>query len=238
MCVLCWIHYYENVYTMIIFGTRGVKSTVKEGEFLCPQCATSQRYRHRKVRKFFTLYFIPLIPLGDQGEYVECQSCRGTFVPRVLEYKPDSGKNEFQSQYEKAMRHSMILMMLADGHIDEEELTMVLKIINNFGHNDITMGELKALVGVIERQNEPVGKYLTKIAPSLNEHGKELIIECAMAVAAADGNVDDSEIELIQDMAKAMEMSASHLRGILQQKCLMDFRSPSTKIVGRQLEIK
>ena len=39
-------------------------------------------YKHIKVTKFFTLYFIPLIPLGSAGEYVECQTCKGTFVPR------------------------------------------------------------------------------------------------------------------------------------------------------------
>ena len=70
---------------MIFFGTRGVTSTVKEGDFHCPQCNNSQKFRHRKVRKFFTLYFIPLIPLESAGEYVECRNCKGTFIPRVLE---------------------------------------------------------------------------------------------------------------------------------------------------------
>ena len=70
---------------MIIFGTTGVKTTIKEGNFHCPQCNTQTKYRHRKVNKFFTLYFIPLIPLGSAGEFVECRCCKGTFVPRVLE---------------------------------------------------------------------------------------------------------------------------------------------------------
>ncbi|WP_407933304.1 zinc-ribbon domain-containing protein [Galbibacter pacificus] len=67
---------------MIIFGTRGIKSTIKSGDFNCPRCDTSKPYRHRKVTKFFTLYFIPIIPLGSAGEYVECNHCKGTFIPR------------------------------------------------------------------------------------------------------------------------------------------------------------
>lgn len=200
---------------MIIFGTRGVKSTMKQGEFLCPQCANNQNYKHKKVTRFFTLYFIPIIPLGKAGEFVECQTCKGTFVPRVLDYKPSSNENEFQSQYEKAMRHSMILLMLADGHIDEEELIMVQKIINKFGHNDITRSDLNQLIEEAKASNEPVDKYLSEIAPSLNEHGKEIIIKCGLAVASSDGNIDESEIAMIKDMAKAMEMSSSHLKGIL-----------------------
>lgn len=201
---------------MIIFGTRGVKSTMKEGHFLCPQCADNRHYKHKKVTKFFTLYFIPLIPLGTAGDYVECQTCKGTFVSRVLDYKPNQSKNEFQSQYEKAMRHSMILMMLADGHIDDSEMEMVHTIINKFGHNDITTAELNKLVDEVEHNQEPVSKYLSKISPSLNEHGKEIIIKCGLAVASADGNIDDSEIKLIEEMARAMQMSSSHLSGIIQ----------------------
>jgi len=202
---------------MIIFGTRGVKSTMKEGQFLCPQCANTQNYKHKKVTNFFTLYFIPLIPLGKAGDFVECQTCKGTFVSRVLDYKPSNDKNEFQSQYEKAMRHSMIMMMLADGHIDDEEMIVVQSIINKFGHNDITIDELNKLVDEVEQNNEPIHTYLAKIAPSLNEHGKEIIIKCGMAVASADGHVDDSEIALIQEMAQAMQMSSSHVKGILHE---------------------
>ena len=200
---------------MIIFGTRGVKFKIDEGRFLCPQCAKERDYKHKKVRRFFTLYFIPLIPLDSLGDYVECTTCKGTFVSRVLDYKPAMGENQFQSEYEKAMRHCMIMMMLADGEIDEKEMDMVLKIINKFGHNDITMSELEGLVEVVEHKNEPIQKYLSKITPSLNEHGKEIIIKCAIAVASSDGHVDDSEIALIQEMALTMEMSKYHVKGLL-----------------------
>ncbi len=200
---------------MIIFGTRGIKSTVKTGQFTCPQCAAQRPYVHKKVKKFFTLYFIPLIPLGDAGDYVECQSCRGTFVSRVLDYRPNQGMNQFQSQYEKAMRHCMVKIMLADGVIDDNEMLMVQKIINKFGHNDMTLDELRAFVTQVERNPQDISVYLKAITPSLNEHGKEIIIKCAIAVAASDGHIDKSEIEQIQRMSQIMEMSPSHVRGIL-----------------------
>ena len=203
---------------MIIFGTRGIKSTMSEGQFLCPQCATNKPYKHKKVTKFFTLYFIPLIPLGQAGEYVECQSCKGTFVPRVLDYKPNNqAGNAFQSVYEEAIRHSMILMMLADGIIDEQEMIMVQKIINKFGHNDISRPELEMLVAAVQRKKEPVDTYLSKITPSLNQHGKEIIIKCGIAVALADNVFDDTEKLMIQDMARAMEMSSSDLKKIINE---------------------
>jgi len=201
---------------MIIFGTRGVKSTIKTGHFDCPQCEQNNPYRHRKVRKFFTLYFIPLIPLGDEGEYVECNTCKGTFIPRVLS---DSHLNEdeFMATYEKAIRHSMVMIMLADGVIDEDEKVQVLEIINKFGKNDLTRSSLESYIEVVKRENEDITTYMKKIGPTLNTHGKETIIKCALLVAASDGHVDKSEIELILQMGQSLEMSSSHLKGIINE---------------------
>ena len=198
---------------MIIFGTRGVKSTIKSGDFHCPQCEQNQPYRHRKVTKFFTLYFIPIIPLGSAGEYVECSRCKGTFIPRVLDVS-NTNADEFMAIYEKAIRHSMVLIMLADGVIDDQEKDQVLMIINKFGTNDISMLQLENYIDIVKKESEDVTTYLKKIGPSLNEHGKETIIKCALSVAAADGNVDDSELALISKMGNSMEMSSSHLKGI------------------------
>lgn len=200
---------------MIIFGTRGVKSTMKEGKFNCPQCETDRHFKHKKVTRFFTLYFIPLIPLGKVGEFVECQACKGTFIPKILDYNKDAASDQFLAQYEKAMKHCMVLIMLADGIIDDNEMVMVQKIVNKFGHNDITIPQLEEYVAQVQRNPEDISTYLKGVTPSLNEHGKEIIIKCAMAVAASDGHVDESEIALVKEMANIMEMSGSHLKGIL-----------------------
>ncbi len=202
---------------MIIFGTRGVKSTMSEGHFNCPQCEIETPYRHRKVTRFFTLYFIPLIPLGKAGEFVECTSCKGTFIPKVIDYNKDKKSDAFLSEYEKAMKHSMVLIMLADGRIDEEEMLAVQKIINKYGHNDITLDELEVYVEEVQTKQEDISTYLRKVTPSLNEHGKEVIIKCALAVAASDGSIDKSEIYMIERMATAMEMSSTHLKGIMAE---------------------
>ncbi|MFL2571750.1 MAG: TerB family tellurite resistance protein [Parvicellaceae bacterium] len=200
---------------MIIFGTRGVPSTVKEGSFHCPQCNNDQNFRHRKVRNFFTLYFIPLIPLGSAGEYVECRNCKGTFIPRILEQ--GSINDDFMALYENAMRHSMIKMMLADGIIDENEKRLVLDIINRFGNNDLNENELDDLIKEIELDKKDVAHYLKQICSSLNEHGKETIIKCALNIAIADGNFDESEKQMIIKMGEALEMSSSHLKGIFSE---------------------
>jgi len=208
---------------MIIFGTRGVRSTKATGSFNCPQCESSQGYRHRKVTQFFTLYFIPLIPLGSKGEYVECNKCKGTFIPRVIN-NPASNSDEkaekiaFLAMYEQAIRHVMVKMMLADGVIDPNEKVMVLDIINKYGHNDMTSFQLDNYIKKVQSERDKdVSTYLKHVAPGLNEHGKELLVKCALDVAYSDGHFDDTERALIIEMGKILEMSSAHLKGIMTE---------------------
>ncbi|GAB5525398.1 MAG: zinc-ribbon domain-containing protein [Roseivirga sp.] len=168
------------------------------------------------MTKFFTLYFIPLIPLGSAGEYVECGSCKGTFIPRVLENHPEK-KEEFMAVYEQAIKHSMVLIMLADGEVDENEMNQVLAIFNKFGNKEIDLAELAEYVKQVEREKEDVTTYLKKVAGYLNEHGKETVIKCGLSVAAADGHIDDSEMKMIIEMGKALDMSALHVKGIISE---------------------
>lgn len=74
---------------MIIFGTRAKYKTVGEGDFFCPHCQKERHYERKQVKNYFSLYFIPLIPIGgEDGEFIECQRCKRTYSPEVLEFKP------------------------------------------------------------------------------------------------------------------------------------------------------
>ncbi|MCA9619183.1 MAG: zinc-ribbon domain-containing protein, partial [Myxococcales bacterium] len=74
--------------TLIIYGTRAVEGTKGEGTFWCPDCRGQAPYVHKRLRRFFTLYFIPLIPLGTIEEWVECRQCASTYEPSVLDAGP------------------------------------------------------------------------------------------------------------------------------------------------------
>ncbi len=68
----------------IIWGTRARTKVIGRGEFHCPRCNANQSYAYKQVKRWFTLYFIPLFPTRTLGEYVECGSCAATWKPEVL----------------------------------------------------------------------------------------------------------------------------------------------------------
>jgi hypothetical protein len=73
---------------MIIWGWRTLTRYGQSGHFHCPDCATERAYRIRKLQRFFTLYFIPIIPLKVVAEAVECQSCGSQWRTEILPPQP------------------------------------------------------------------------------------------------------------------------------------------------------
>lgn len=68
---------------MIIFGTKVRHKTIGEGEFFCPKCQVTARYIHKQAVRSFTLYFIPIFPIQQLGDFVECQQCGTAFKPET-----------------------------------------------------------------------------------------------------------------------------------------------------------
>ena len=98
--------------------TRGVTINKGQGRFYCPSCWGECGYHKRGVFRFFAIADVPLIPLGMVGDYIECEACKATFGERVLEFEPVEGKDDFESEYERAVKRVLVLMMLADGVVD------------------------------------------------------------------------------------------------------------------------
>ncbi|HEY3883306.1 MAG TPA: zinc-ribbon domain-containing protein, partial [Trebonia sp.] len=69
---------------LIIWGLRVVYHTIAQGVFFCRKCGGDRNYRHRAGRRFFTLFFIPIIPLNKTGEHVQCLTCKTRYVTDVL----------------------------------------------------------------------------------------------------------------------------------------------------------
>ena len=66
---------------MIIYGTKGIGTAVKQGHFYCDNCRTEREYVLKEYKKFFTLFFIPLFPIHKIGDQLECKTCRTAYVP-------------------------------------------------------------------------------------------------------------------------------------------------------------
>ena len=69
---------------IIIFGSKVRYKTLSTGQFYCPQCKARRDYELRQARNWFSVYFIPVIPLNQIGELVTCLTCGTNFAKDVL----------------------------------------------------------------------------------------------------------------------------------------------------------
>ncbi|GEM_PF-2098408 len=69
---------------LIIFGTKSYGKIIKKGSFNCFRCSNERNYNLIRYKKHFALFFIPLIPLGNNGDILECESCKTQFDPRSV----------------------------------------------------------------------------------------------------------------------------------------------------------
>jgi len=69
---------------LLFIGPRGVTRTHARGLFHCPHCDVPRSYAYWRIRRFFALFFVPVVPLPGERAFVQCGFCRRAFDPAIL----------------------------------------------------------------------------------------------------------------------------------------------------------
>ena len=199
---------------MIIFGTRGVTSTSSKGNFHCPACRGERPYAAKRMRRFFTLYFIPLIPLDVLQEWIECGKCGGTFRPEVLRRAPPPPQDSLRAATRAAvMVAARRVLALAAGPAPASGVRAAARKAHEtlFGEG-WPEGEVDA---DLRRAAEAVGlEPVSRVAGDLNVTGKEALLAEAVRIATAAGPMDPGVAVALGKAAAALGISEAHWRGI------------------------
>lgn len=203
---------------MIIFGTRGITTTPGQGNFFCPSCESNQDYAIKRVRRFFTLYFIPLIPLDKLGEYVECRHCKDTYKLDVLAYSPDGNDSVIEAEYFEVIKKAMIHVLLADGVIEDSELAVALLVYQKVTGKTLTEDMLRKEIDTIQSNREDLSKYLTGVQERLTHDAKILILRAAYLIAMADESFPTEEELLVRQIGKDLAIHKDTIDEILREE--------------------
>ena len=201
---------------MIIWGSRGRTSVVQEGQFHCPRCRGNQPYQLKRVQRWFTLYFIPIFPMGVLGEYAECGQCQTTWKTEVLTAPPPLDQEQVvQEELRRAMRRSMALVLLASGRDDAAGIDAGSRAFRKQIGMSMPDAELSREVKDVREQDIDVRRYLATLGTHLSAQQKETLVTAACEVALFDGPLQPGEQEAVSAIAQALGVTDAHLRGIL-----------------------
>lgn len=198
---------------MIIWGWRVRQKVIGSGVFFCPREGGDRHYEHKQARRWFTIFFIPLIPLKELGDFVECTSCKNTYYTDVLEGKTAS---EIEDVSTLAIRHIVVAMLLADGVVDAREREAAITVVGRFASHDYGPAYLDA--DLANLRSADLTDYLEELGAVLNEHGRENVLTAAVYLAGADGVIDRAELAVAREVGKALTMSGAHIEGTIQQE--------------------
>lgn len=207
----------DGMVLLIIFGIRGITSSPETGQFYCPGCDADQTYYLRVVRNWFTLYFIPLIPMGKAGDYVECDLCMNTYDSEVLSLDRahfEAENAEFMAEFQKAIQDVMILIMLADGKELETEKDMIQSIYSTLSGSDVDHDRLLRNVERVKAENLTMKECLKKYSGVLNGEGKEFVYKAALMVAVSDDEYHEDEEKMMKAISKGLDLSQSEVNAI------------------------
>jgi transcription elongation factor Elf1 len=123
---------------IIIYGSRGVTSELSSGDFHCPHCGNPSEYKLKQIRRFFTLFFIPIFPISSGVRFVECGHCGSQFEEAVLDYEPPSEEAQnFVREADRCLKDGMSLeatrdQLAAEGHDPGRMEALLMELCN--GH--------------------------------------------------------------------------------------------------------
>jgi len=193
--------------------TKEIVASPEIGNFKCPSCADQQEYESRYVKRFFCLLSIPILPFRTVEETIKCLSCKNTFNKVVLNSakSPDNDSN-----YCSAITKVMISVLLADGVIDDAEITTLQDVYQRVVGKGIDKETVLREIETLKKSGDATTDSLSMIHNKLNSQQKERMIRAAMFIALSDGEFHPDEEHLIEKFGKNLRLKRTKVREIIE----------------------
>ena len=191
---------------LIIFGLRVFYRTIAQGTFHCRRCGGDRPFRHRSGRRWFTLFFLPVIPLNSVGEHVQCQTCRTRYVTDALA-QPTTA--QMQAALPVGMRAAASAMLRSGDPASPAARQRAIEAVAGAG----MPGYDEAML------NADLTQPFEAIRPALNQVGAQLTIQArewyladVIRIGMADGALTDGERHAA--MAIGLDLGMTHAQTI------------------------
>jgi hypothetical protein len=194
---------------LIIFGFRTFYRTLGQGVFHCRKCGGDREYRHRSGRRFFTLFFIPVIPLAKAGEHVQCTTCQSRYVMDVLQLPTAA---QMQAALPTGMRAAAAAMLQA-GQPGHPGARLRAGAANpGGGARDYADGHLDAdIAQPPQARREALGQVARQLTPD----AREWFLAETVRIGMADGPLTGSERQAADVVAAELGMTQAQAIGVV-----------------------
>jgi uncharacterized tellurite resistance protein B-like protein len=193
---------------LIIWGFRVLFKTINEGEFHCPNCGGDRHYWLKDAKRWFTLFFIPVIPLNHVAQVVECATCRRRFNPTVLQAPTTA---QLASGLVVGMRAAAATVVQA-GPGDDSARRQAVEAVRTYG---LAGYDAAALAADLGQPVEAADHLIETAGAQLTPEAREWFFAQLVRIALADGTIDDNERQTLHRVAVMLGMTPAHAYGVI-----------------------
>jgi hypothetical protein len=193
--------------------------------FHCQRCGGDREYRHRSGRRWFTLFFIPVIPLNHVGDHVQCTICGTRYRMDVLSLPTTA---QMQEALPAGMRAAAIAMLRAGGGSSASARRRAMDAIKGAGvvgyddvalDADLSAAAMPALPGSDLAGQDLAGhnlaEPLNRVAIQLAVPAREWFLAEVVRIGLADGMLSDDERHTAREVAAQLGMTPAQARGVI-----------------------
>ena len=195
---------------LLIWGWRSLLKVLGVGEFHCPNCGVDRAYSLVRPRRWFTFFFIPVIPLAWGETFVECQACKGAYRENVLTL-PTS--RQFSYMLALAARAFYAKIVAAAFLHDESMIERAAEGLRPFG--GAGYNEANVIADVEGFRGHALAEYLAPFAEQATTEAKEAVLASAAWYAYADGDCAPEVSEVLTEGGMILGLSAAHTAGVI-----------------------
>lgn len=201
--------YGRNAVFIIVWGFRVVWSTIATGVFHCRKCGGDRQYRHRTGRRFFTLFWIPIIPLNKVGEHVRCETCKTRYVTEVLNAPTVA---TMQLTVTNGVR-AMVVVMLQAGDVNSVAArAKAIQVVTGAGVQGYHEG---ALAQDLSQSGAEWRPAIVAFGGQLEPAAKEWHLAELVRLAMADGPLTETERTTVMGIAGDLGMTPAQALGVI-----------------------
>jgi hypothetical protein len=198
---------------LLIFGLRVYFRTIGDGTFHCQRCGGDRHYRHRVGRRWFHLFFIPLIPLGTAGEHIQCTQCGTRYSTGALSLPTTA---QMQVALPAGMRVAAIIMLLAGDPGSSAARRRAIDVVKGAGIADYDDAAVDADIRSAGADGElSAADRLSALSTQLAVPAREWLLAEIVRIGLADGSLTDSERAAAREIGGTLGMTLAQAVGVI-----------------------
>ena len=195
----------------IIFGTTGRWSKHQQdtGEFFCPTCGGDRQWVRCVLRRWFSLFFIPIFPVGKPVvAAVQCTTCNTRFDDAALSQPTAS---VLTAELQGTMRIAAAEVVRVAGPATN---TAAVDAVRRLGLGVYDEGSLAHDVATLDPAT--LAPHLAYLIGALSLQGREELLSTLTGVARSGGDATFGAARpALERIGQGLAMSPAHVAGVL-----------------------